>query len=53
MAFIKNEDSLIKAGNKEAIALKEEFNGTNGLHNKKHLSNSAIEDIINYMATNK
>jgi len=53
MAFIKNEDSLIKAGNKDAIALKEEFNGANGLHNKKHLPNAAIEDIINYMATNK
>lgn len=49
--FIRNEDSLVKAKNPEAIALKEEYNWTNGLHNKKHLSDSQLNDLLNYISS--
>ncbi|OSY86997.1 hypothetical protein WH52_13945 [Tenacibaculum holothuriorum] len=47
--FIKNEDSLVKAKHPDVIALKEEYKWANGLHNKKHLTNGQINDIINYL----
>ena len=49
--FIRNEDSLLKVKNPDVIALKEEFNGAKGQHNKKHLTNSQINDLLNFIST--
>jgi len=47
--FIRDEQLMIKNKNSEVIALKEEWNWANGLHNKKHLKDSQIQDILNYL----
>jgi len=47
--FIRNEQKMIEEGNVEVIALKEMYNGSNGLHNKKHLTDSQIQDMLNYL----
>ncbi len=49
VAFIRNEDSLVKIKHPEAIALKEEYKWSNGLHNRKHLSINDIEDMLNFI----
>lgn len=49
IAFIRNEDSLVKIKHPEVIALKEEYNWSNGLHNRKHLSIKDIEDMLNFI----
>ncbi len=49
--LIRNEDSLIKAKNPEAIALKEEYNWTDRLHYKKHLSDNQSNDLLNYISS--
>lgn len=49
--FIRNQDSLLASKHPVAIALKEEYNGVNGLHNKKHLTKSQIQDLLNFIAS--
>lgn len=50
-AFIRNEDSLVKAKHPEAIAIKEDYNWANGQHNKKHLSDNQLNDLLNYISS--
>jgi len=47
--FIRDEQSMFESGNKEVIQLKEIYNYANGLHNKKHLSDKEIQDLLNYL----
>ncbi|CAL2104667.1 Cytochrome c domain-containing protein [Tenacibaculum sp. 190130A14a] len=49
--FIRNEDSLLKAKHPEVISLKKSYNGANGLHDKKHLSDTQIEDLLDFIAS--
>ncbi|WP_299106677.1 hypothetical protein [uncultured Tenacibaculum sp.] len=42
---------MIKAKNPEAIALKEEYNWTDRLHYKKHLSDNQSNDLLNYISS--
>lgn len=47
--FIRNEALLIAIQDAEVIALKEEYNWANGQHNKYHLTDGQINDILNYL----
>ena len=47
--FIRNEASLIEAKDSIVLALKELYNGANGRHDKKHLNDQELTDILNYL----
>ncbi len=47
--FIRDEASLIEAKDSIVLALKELYNWSNGKHDKKHLTNQELTDILNYL----
>ncbi|TCP23599.1 cytochrome c [Tenacibaculum skagerrakense] len=51
--FIRDESSLIKGKDSIVLALKELYNWSNGEHDKKHLTNQELTDILNYLDSYK
>lgn len=47
--FIRDEKSLIEEKDSVVLKLKENFNWVNGDHNKKHLTDKELTDILNYL----
>lgn len=47
--FIRDEASLLKDKDSIVLALKELYNWSNGDHNKKHLTDQELTDILNYL----
>ncbi len=47
--FIRDEASLIKNNDSIVLALKEIYNWANGKHDKKHLTDQDLTDIVNYL----
>ncbi len=49
LRFIRDEKFLIEEKDPEVLELKEEFNWVNGKHDKKHLTDDQLNDILNYL----
>ncbi|AUC13995.1 hypothetical protein BTO06_01960 [Tenacibaculum sp. SZ-18] len=47
--FIRDEKSLVEGKDPDVLQLKEEFNWVNGKHDKKHLTDQELNDILNYL----
>ena len=47
--FIRDEKSLVEGQDPDVLQLKEEFNWVNGKHDKKHLTDQELNDILNYL----
>jgi cytochrome c1 len=47
--FIRNEESLLQNEDSIVLALKELYNWSNGKHDKKHLTDQELTDILNYL----
>ncbi|WP_091146875.1 c-type cytochrome [Flavobacterium caeni] len=48
-AFVTNQDSLVKASNKEAIAIKKEYFPNSAMNHNFKLSRTEIKSIIYYL----
>ncbi|CAL2084369.1 c-type cytochrome [Tenacibaculum sp. 190524A05c] len=49
--FIRDEASLLKSKDSIVLVLKEMYNWSNGKHDKKHLNDQELTDILNYLAS--
>ncbi|SNR14629.1 c-type cytochrome [Tenacibaculum jejuense] len=47
--FIRDEKSLIEDKDSVVLYLRQRFNQSNGKHDKKHLTNDQLNDILNYL----
>ncbi len=47
--FIRDEKSLLEVKDSTVLALKERYNWSNGKHDKRHLTDSELNDILNYL----
>lgn len=47
--YIREEQVMFNEGEPDVVALREEFKGAIGLHNKKHLTDAEIDDVLNYL----
>ena len=47
--FIRDEESLLQNEDSMVLALKELYNWSNGKHDKKHLTDQELTDILNYL----
>ncbi len=47
--FIRDEKSMLEAKDKEVLQLKEEYNWADGQHDKKHLTDEQLNDLLIYL----
>ncbi|CAL2089484.1 Cytochrome c domain-containing protein [Tenacibaculum sp. 190524A05c] len=49
--FIRDEASLLRNKDSIVLVLKKMYNWSNGKHDKKHLNDQELTDILNYLAS--